>query len=51
MTMFAVCRLELDHFKFITVAVVVVVAVVDDDFIFIICFGSIPMGLWINPHS
>ena len=49
--MFAVCRLELDHFKFITVAVVVVVAVVDDDFIIIICFGSIPMGLWINPHS
>jgi len=31
MTMFAICRPELDHFKFITVAVVVVVAVVDDD--------------------
>ena len=33
MTMFAICRPELDHFKFITVAVVVVAVVDDDDFI------------------
>ena len=32
MTMFAICRPELDHFKFITVAVVVVAVVDDDDF-------------------